>query len=376
MTKPSTIDAWLAELGQPAADRDYKPGHERMLALLSDLPLHKPRLRIRVAGTNGKGSTSFMLAEALETCGLKTGLYTSPHILHFNERIRINGSPVNDDTLHQLLELLMPRARECGASYFEVATALALLHFSRQKVDVEILEAGVGARLDATTAIPADLALITPIALDHQAWLGDTLEQVAMEKAYAMQECAISISAPQTKKVEVILRDFSPKMHLAEIDSWPNLAAIGDHQHINASLALNAVRAVTDHGLIECDIDTARSAIETTQIPGRMQRVVYGEATIWLDAAHNRHAVEALLPTLKTMNLDSIFVFTREDRSLADSLPLLSACTNRLITDADYPHVAEALDAELHSHPNDSLLILGSFTTVAAVLEWLKIRRN
>jgi len=175
--KPETIDQWLEQLGQPAADRDYKPGHERMHDLLAPLAetnqLKQPKLRIRIAGTNGKGSTAFMLANALQACGLKVGLYTSPHILQFNERIRINGEPVSDTALLQGIEQLMPRALEIGASYFETATALALKQFSDLEVDVEILEAGVGARLDATTAVEADVALITPIGLDHQGWLGE-----------------------------------------------------------------------------------------------------------------------------------------------------------------------------------------------------------
>jgi len=96
LQKSSSIEAWLSGLGAPAADRDYKPGHERMQALLKSMHLTRPNLRIRIAGTNGKGSTATMLAAALESCGLKVGLYTSPHIHRFNERIRISGNPVSD----------------------------------------------------------------------------------------------------------------------------------------------------------------------------------------------------------------------------------------------------------------------------------------
>ncbi|MDX8398072.1 MAG: bifunctional folylpolyglutamate synthase/dihydrofolate synthase, partial [Mariprofundaceae bacterium] len=192
--KPQSIDSWLAQLGQPNADRDYKPGHERMLDLLKPLTCTRPKLRIRIAGTNGKGSTAFMLAAGLQAAGLKVGLYSSPHVLSFNERIRINGAEISDQALLTLLTGIMPIALDVGASYFEVATALALQHFSQTEVDVEILEAGVGARLDATTAVTADMALITPIGLDHEAWLGNTILQVAQEKSYALKGCRWALS--------------------------------------------------------------------------------------------------------------------------------------------------------------------------------------
>jgi len=374
MNKPESIESWLEQLGQPSADRDYKPGHARMLDLLEPLHLQRPKLRIRIAGTNGKGSTAFMLAAALRACGLKVGLYTSPHILKFNERIRMGGIEITDEELTGLMERLMPQALKIGASYFEVATALALAHFSNANVDAEILEAGVGARLDATTAVEADVALITPIALDHQNWLGDTLEQIALEKAYAMQECNISISAPQAGEAEAILCDFAPKMQIAEIEDWPNLSTPGSHQHINASLAMSAIKAMIDHGMLKCSPDRAKQAIESTVVPGRLQKVIYDKSTVWIDAAHNRHAVEALLPTLKEMSLDTIIVFTREDRSLVDSLELLSDCADRVITDADYANVTDALNAELQSHTNGRFLILGSFITVAAAIKHLQPR--
>ncbi len=155
-----------------------------MQELLRPLCIKRPKLRVRIAGTNGKGSTAFMLSHALQACGMRTGLYSSPHIQHFGERIRINGVPVSETTLHMLMQSIMPAALKAGASYFEAATALALKYFSDSHVDVEILEAGVGARLDATTAVEADMALITPIGLDHQNWLGDRLADIAAEKAH------------------------------------------------------------------------------------------------------------------------------------------------------------------------------------------------
>lgn len=376
--KPRDIEAWLEQLGQPSADRDYKPGHERMLELLAPLSHRHPKLRIRVAGTNGKGSTSHMLASALQAAGLKVGLYTSPHILHFNERIRIDGEPVPDAQILASLEKLMPVALVAGASYFEVATAVALSVFADEGVDAEVLEAGVGARLDATTAVPADMALITPIGLDHQTWLGDTLRSIAVEKSHAMDGCRWSISAPQDQEVTQVLLAANTDIHFVQTSFWSDLAMPGEHQHINASLAMAAAETLVNEGAIAADRTTMRRAIANTRMAGRLQHVRHGEADLWLDAAHNRHAVEALLPTLKGLNLDTVMVFTREDRDLRECIPLFRQCARRVVGadssvfDAGYPTVTEALTSELGETPSGDHLILGSFLTVAAALQWIQ----
>jgi len=377
----SSIDACLEALGSPAADRDYQPGHERVQQLLSGISRHEPGLRIRVAGTNGKGSTAAMLAAALQSAGLKVGLYTSPHLLEFNERIRMNGVPVNNSTLRASLAGLMPLARAARASYFETATALALDQFARAAVDVEILETGVGARLDATTAVPADMALITPIGLDHQLWLGNTLDEIAAEKAFAMLDCRWSISAPQPDTVAQTLRDFNPDLCFAALHKgeWGNLKTPGQHQCINATLAYAAIELLHNTGAVRLDLKQAHQAITDCIIPGRLQHVYIHGANVWLDAAHNRHAVEALLPSLTGLAdpFDAILVFTRADRSLADALPLLKPFTRKLISGSphDAPNQAcqaeETLQQAIEHCPGGSFLVLGSFTTVAAILRKL-----
>lgn len=372
--KPQSIEQWLVQLGTPSADRDYKPGHERLLSLLSQLQLRRPRLRIRVVGTNGKGSTSFMLAAALQTCGLKVGLYSSPHILEFNERIRINGTPVANALIEKSLGHLMPHALRIGTSYFETATAVALDLFSRAAVDVEVLEAGVGARLDATTAVAADLALITPIGLDHQNWLGDTLQKIAEEKAFAMNGCGLSLSAPQTSEVRSVLSAFNPALEFIELRDWPDLAAFGEHQKTNASLAYSAVTTLAQNRCITCELTAAREAINYCLIPGRLQKINIGAASIWLDAAHNRHAIQALLPSLPQLAdpLDAILVFTREDRSLDDCLPLLAPFARSVVSRSERADATTALQEQLSLYPQGIFLVLGSFITVAEILRYLR----
>jgi len=367
-------------LGLPSADRDYQPGHARMLDLLKILPCQRPKLRIRIAGTNGKGSTAFMLAAALQAAGLKVGLYTSPHILDFNERIRIQGIPISDAQLLTLLEEIMPIALDVGASYFEVATALALCTFSRAHVDVEILEAGVGARFDATTAVPADMALITPIGLDHEAWLGDTLAAIAEEKAFALHGCQWGLSSPQPADVMRILNKHHNKLTQVTPEMDMQHVAIGAHQAINASLALKAAQTLADAGLIKANNKTLKDAISSTKIPGRLQHITYHSADIWLDAAHNHHAIEALLPTLPTLAepLDAILIFTRADRSLLNSLAALRPHARLLVGDIEghfdiiSPNPETALQEILCKYPAGKILLLGSFLTVSAALKWLQ----
>jgi len=379
------IASLLSGLGSPAADRNYRPGHQRMHALLAEMNLNRPRLRVRIAGTNGKGSTAFMLAHALQAAGLTVGLYTSPHIHTFNERIRIHGQPVSDAAIIPVLKGMVSTAMNIGASYFEVATALALSLFSGARVDVEILEAGVGARMDATTAIPADMALITPIGMDHQAWLGDSLTNIASEKACIMDGCRWTISAPQAGGVAEILQQHRPDIEFVlDGEDLPPLKMVGNHQQCNASLTYAAIRHLCAEGGVESDLQVMMSAIADTQIPGRLQHFRWHGCHLWLDAAHNMHAVQALLPSLPALAdpFDAILVFTREDRDLTGALPLLRPFTRRLVSkhdpigccDAHYDGLPDALEAEVAGKESGSFLVLGSFTSVAAAEDWLSYK--
>ncbi len=390
MTEKNSVETWLRGLGTPAADRDYKPGHARMHDLLSDMHLHRPALRIRISGTNGKGSTAYMLAAGLSAARLsgnklKVGLYTSPHIHRFNERIRIDGRLISDAALLALLPSIVERAMQMDASYFEVATALALQAFSDAQVDVEILEAGVGARLDATTAVAADMALLTPVALDHQAWLGDTLREIASEKAHVFDGCRWCLSAGQADEVRQVVDEMAPTVRYIDQPADMLLNMHGAHQQDNAALALAALASLQSAGLVDADLqmtDDIRQAIAGLQVAGRLQAVRLGTQHFWLDAAHNRHAVEALLPTLQAIGpFDAVFVFTREDRDLTDTLPLLRGLTKRLISgrpsdvaDVCYASVRDALEKDAVK-ADGRYLLLGSFITVCAAEDWLIARQ-
>ncbi len=379
--KPCQVEAWLEALGAPSADRDYQPGHARVLALLQaaqeqGFTFHKPKLRIRIAGTNGKGSTAHFLAYALQANGYHVGLYTSPHILTFHERIQVNGMPIVQDDLMRLMAMVMPLALEKKASYFETAAVLALLHFSQQKVDVEILEAGVGAHFDATTAVPADMALLTSIGLDHQAWLGDTLEAIARDKAYVFKGCATKLSMKQSLEVERVLGEVVQDVVYTQAWDMP-LAVLGEHQKHNAGLAYAALQHMHTY-LPDLDITKAEHSIQHALISGRLEQVQHQGHTFILDAAHNEHAIQALLPTLKDMQrFDVIFLATREDRDLSGCVARLEAYAGKVVVMTGlkpyiYQSITEALDAEVVAYPQGRFLVLGSFLTLNETLSWFK----
>lgn len=378
-TIPPAIHAFIRSLDNPLLDMDYHPGHERLLNLLSNLHLRTPKLRIRIAGTNGKGSTGYFLESMLLANGYSVGFYTSPHIFRFNERIRINGEPASDEMLYPLLERLIPLGKAAGTSPFELATALALDAFSKAEVDVEILECGLGAKLDAATAVPADAALITPIGLDHQAWLGKTIELIADDKAHALHGCRWGFTSPeQTDEAMQTLKQHHDQLITGEHCNAAVPEQLPDFQKLNATLACTALEQLQSDGALELDAGKMVAALETTQPPGRLQKFAVGSNNIWLDAAHNRHAVEAILPSLPNLAefFDCIFVFTRIDRSLADELELLRPLAKAIVGNNDgcdvrYDDVATALSEQLADKENGNFLLLGSFTSVRAAMQWI-----
>ena len=163
---------------------------------------------IHVAGTNGKGSVCAMIDSICRAQGYRTGLFISPHLVTFRERIRVNGEMISEDAVADGLTMIRDLIADWNphATFFEVTTALALKHFGDTKVDIAILETGLGGRLDATNAVQSDVSVITPIGLDHEEWLGNTLAQIAGEKAGIIKPCVPVVSAPQRPEAEQVIR--------------------------------------------------------------------------------------------------------------------------------------------------------------------------
>lgn len=250
-------------------------------------------LILHVAGTNGKGSVCAMAAELLAAAGYRVGLYTSPHLVTFRERIRVAGKPISENDAARLITEVRDAVSDAPTSptFFEMVTAMALRHFEAAGCDAWVLETGMGGRFDATNAVLPSACAITPIGLDHQKYLGDTPEQIAREKAGIIKRGIPCLSAPQSDPVRDVLAraalDAATSLEVVQGESPHRISLPGPHQRRNAALALALVRAAGVHP----EPDAVRTALANVCWPARFQEF---PGPLVVDGAHNAHAGEAL----------------------------------------------------------------------------------
>ena len=275
-----------------------KLGLENIRRLLAELRIDLRGSRvIHVAGTNGKGSVCGMIDSILRAQGYRTGLFTSPHLVTFRERIRVNGEMISEDAVANGLTAIRGLVADWNPhpTFFEIITALALKHFSEEKIDIVVLETGMGGRLDATNAVQSDVSVITSIDFDHEQWLGRSLREIATEKAGIMKPKVPVICAPQRPEAEEVIRARAAECETpiefvtASYDKTP-IALAGSHQRQNAALAVAAIRA----GKIKIDDAAIARGLATLDWPARFQR--WDERTI-IDGAHNPAAARVLAET-------------------------------------------------------------------------------
>ncbi len=302
---------------------------------------------VLVAGTNGKGSTASALAEMLRQAGVRTGLYTSPHLHCFTERIRIDGTPVAFEFLEPLIDELRRIGSDLPLTFFEFTTALALEAFRRCQVEVAILEVGMGGRLDATNAVSPSLGIITPIAFDHQAHLGDTLAAIAAEKAGIMRKGVPVVLAEQQPEAQAALLaaaekigaepvvagvDFTfsadgTRMDYQGLDSRLDdlqPALVGAHQQYNMSVALAAAEMLRRQG-VALDDATLTAGVASTVWPGRLEWFE-AKRQVLLDAAHNGAGAEALADYINSTGCSRVrwLVGMKRDKAMLQIMqPLL-----------------------------------------------------
>jgi dihydrofolate synthase/folylpolyglutamate synthase len=275
-----------------------KLGLDNTRRLLAAAGNPQSRLRfLHVAGTNGKGSTCAMMDAILRAAGHRTGLYTSPHLVDFRERIRLDGAMIPEDAVAEGLSLLREAAKTCNhaPTFFELVTVLAAWWLAREEAEYVVWETGMGGRLDATNAVLPDVAVITPIGLDHQKWLGDTLAQIAGEKAGIIKSQVPVVSAPQAQEVREVLTSTAagvgaPITFVSEPWSGGAAGLAGAHQRWNAALACAALRTAG----VRVDAHAEVQGLSSVVWPGRFQRV--GEDLV-IDGAHNPSAIETLVAT-------------------------------------------------------------------------------
>ncbi len=279
-----------------------KLGLESIRRLLAGLGLPGEAHRIiHVAGTNGKGSVCAMIDAISRAQGYRTGLFTSPHLITYRERIRVDGEMIGESEVAEGLELIRATVRDWDPhpTFFEITTALALWHFKRAACDVVVLETGMGGRLDATNAIAAAASVITPIDYDHQKWLGDSLTQIAAEKAGIIKPRTPVVMAPQRAEAEGVIRAYAderdaPLQLIASLHRASHVALPGEHQQQNAAVAVAALRAANIH----VDDDAVRLGLATVSWPARFQRC---SDQVVVDGAHNPAGARVLAQTWRSV---------------------------------------------------------------------------
>jgi dihydrofolate synthase/folylpolyglutamate synthase len=295
------IDNLLAALNDPTMPPIYL-GHERIRSLLAALghPEKKLPPTILVAGTNGKGSTIAFLRNVYRKAGYKVHVYTSPHLVSFNERIVIDDAPIADAALAGYLRQVVEAAKQHPVTFFEATTAAAFLAFADHPADILLLEVGLGGRKDATNVTEnLVVSVITPVDIDHREFLGDTHAAIAAEKAGIIRDGVPVVVAPQVPGAMEVLLKKAPGLHLAAPYSW-SIGLAGEHQKVNAGVAATVVELLQPQ--FPVDVADLCDGIEQATWPGRLQRLTNGplveawgaRGEVVLDGGHNAHAAGAL----------------------------------------------------------------------------------
>ncbi|MBI5788460.1 MAG: bifunctional folylpolyglutamate synthase/dihydrofolate synthase [Candidatus Schekmanbacteria bacterium] len=347
-----------------------KLGLNNIGQLLQSLGNPQDKLKsVHIAGSNGKGSTCAYLADILKAAGYKTGLFTSPHLIDFTERIKINGEQIPKDQVvklsNKIQQVIGENPQFAGQTnyptFFEVVTALAFAYFWAEKVDFVVLETGMGGRLDATNVVVPMLSVITNICLEHTVYLGDTLEKIAYEKAGIIKNGIPLLTAAEQDEVikcfSQTCREKSSPLHRLQdevkIDikqRWPwqifslqtptgkfsdlRINMLGDYQLQNTALAVRSAQILAENGLLIGESDI-RQGLFATSWPGRLQ-VLNASPWIILDGAHNPAALSLLVPNLELFPYQKLIMVIgmMEDKDLDAMLKLLDKVDILILTQA------------------------------------------
>ncbi len=381
---------------------------------------------IHIAGTNGKGSVSHMLASIFQFSGYKTGLYTSPHLVDFRERIRINGEMISKQAVEKFTHKIMPLIEEIQPSFFEVTVGMAFDYFVEKQVDIAIIETGLGGRLDSTNVILPEISIITNIGYDHTHILGNTLEEIASEKAGIIKTTipvVIGRTQPETKNIfekraietgsAIYFADkqytstashLSPSLisvHLSDMRSGKELDYQSDmpglYQQENITTVLTAAHVLEELGwnLSAASVsDGIRHAKQTTGLAGRWD-VLSEEPLLISDVAHNIDGIKEILKQLKTIKYDKLHLILgfSKDKDIVSLLKLLpkDACfyftqahIPRALTNEELKEIANSINLEgklfddvnaaiknalLSADPNDLILVCGSIFVVGEIIK-------
>ncbi len=383
---------------------------------------------IHIAGTNGKGSTASMIAAVFTVAGYKTGLYTSPHLIRFNERIRINGKPIPSRTVARLVSVLRPEVEKNACTFFEAVTAIAFKYFAESKVDIAIVETGLGGRLDATNILRPLVSVITTIGLEHTQILGTSITDIAFEKGGIIKKGIPCVTGTKSQRAVQILRNIcdqrkSPLVHIhprgihAKHFSLQGIVSdfivagrkmknvhvslAGEHQAMNTSLALNTIEAVIQQSDFNISEQSIRKGLRNIQKYSGLQArlsIVRQNPLVLADVAHNPEAVRTLCSSLRKLRLGKVYMVfgLMEDKDykqivkmfneITQAVFVVEASTDRSRRAAELAkefrrfeaHVEEFTDVKsgiaevLRKHDGVPILITGSHFVVGEALAFLR----
>ncbi|TQV63558.1 MAG: bifunctional tetrahydrofolate synthase/dihydrofolate synthase [Halothiobacillaceae bacterium] len=421
MFHSDSLGGWLSHLEaqHPRGQSGIELGLERVAHVLKAMGLSSrlPFPVITVAGTNGKGSSVAMLESVLTAAGHRVGTYTSPHLLRYNERVHLDASPVEDETLIRAFERVEAARGATPLTYFEFGTLAALVVFVEAGVDAAILEVGLGGRLDAVNAVDADAALITHVALDHVEWLGEDREMIGFEKAGVFRPGQVAVIAEAEPPRSVL--EHARTLGLAPFrrgewfqvgqagDHWtwsspdhtltlPLPALAGAHQLDNAAGVIMLLEGLRSR--LAWNEGHLREGLRAVRHPGRLQCIRQDGVPVWIDVAHNPAGVEALSHAMAAMPHEgrtlAVFAALADKDALGMARQLAGQVDRWYVAGLEGPRgrTGEALAEKLQSgglpvagswaHPRlaynaalanaraqDRLLVFGSFLCVADILE-------
>lgn len=349
---------------------------------------HKKFKSIHVAGTNGKGSVSHMLAAIFQTAGYKTGLYTSPHLYDFRERIKVNGIMCDEDFVIGFVERIRPAIEEIQPSFFEITVVMAFDFFVQQRVDIAIIEVGLGGRLDSTNVITPELSVITNIGWDHMNLLGNTLEEIAFEKAGIIKENIPVVIGEKKEETETVFRNVASRKHapiffaeenliLKDYQLLPDSIEIsiadksssiknyrsdlaGIYQTKNILSVLQAVELLKEWKLSQQHIQTALKQVkQLTGLHGRWE-VIHESPAVVLEVAHNKDGIGQMLQHLQNISFNKMHIVLGmvKDKDIDAVLGLLPNEATYYFTQA---HIPRALDAQALQEKASAFNLKGNY---------------
>lgn len=387
-----TLEQWLTYL-ETLHPSDIELGLDRVARVAQRLQSLRPApLTILVGGTNGKGTTTALMSALLQAQGLSVGMYNSPHIQRYNERVSVNGEWISDEDLCRSFVAVEQARGDVGLTYFEFGTLAALWHFQQQSLDVCLLEIGLGGRLDAVNVADADLTVVTSIGLDHQAWLGDTVEEIAYEKcaiARAGQYLVCGQMAPPVTVAATVLAqqgclmqrgqqfDITPhqlgwRVRYQDLRGYEQIIELGA-LHVpyhNVATAIQAL-ALVDR-LPKASVVT--EVVEHVRVAGRLQSILWhapsGPVQLTLDVAHNAQAAAYLAQQLPVV--DGIIVAMLADKPVCELVAALPSSTQLVLAGLSVPRGLSANDFVQRLQDGHALRsVSATFESVAGALTWL-----